>query len=107
MAGSLGGKNRLEYAVIGDSVNIAARLEACQKDHQTDLCRILVARETLDHLQEQFHVESWGRLQLRGRQGLVEVFQVLGYADFSNQLNQLDQPQPELYRDRLIREDTH
>lgn len=31
MAGSLGGKNRLEYAVIGDSVNIAARLEAWQK----------------------------------------------------------------------------
>jgi len=107
MAGSLGGKNRLEYAVIGDSVNIAARLEACQKDQQTDLCRILVARETLDHLQEQFHIESWGHLQLRGRQGLVEIFQVLGYADLSNQLSQLDQPQPELYRDRLTREDTH
>lgn len=92
MAGSLGGKNRLEYAVIGDSVNIAARLEAWQKDKQTNQCRILIARETLDHLQEQFYVEPWGHLQLRGRQSLVEVFQVLGYADSSNQLSELDQP---------------
>jgi adenylate cyclase len=84
MAGSLGGKNRLEYAVIGDSVNIAARLEACQKDKQLDACRILIARETLNHLQDQFRVQAWGHLQLRGRQSLVEVFQVLGYADLSN-----------------------
>ncbi|WP_171572497.1 CHASE2 domain-containing protein [Leptolyngbya sp. Cla-17] len=106
MAGSLGGKNRLEYAVIGDSVNIAARLEACKKDNQMGLCRILIARETLDHLQEQFYVESWGQVQLRGRQSLVEIFQVLGYADSSNRPNELDKPQPELYRDRLITEDT-
>ncbi len=106
MAGSLGGKNRLEYAVIGDSVNIAARLEACQKDKQTELCRILIARETLDQLQERFHVESWGHLPMRGRQSLVEVFQVLGYADSVNQPRERDQPQPELYRDRLITEDT-
>ena len=105
MAGSLGGKNRLEYAVIGDSVNIAARLESCQKDKQTNHCRILIARETLDHLQEQFYVESWGHLQLRGRQSLVEVFQVLGYADLFNQPSELDQPQPQLYRDRSITED--
>ena len=105
MAGSLGGKNRLEYAVIGDSVNIAARLEAWQKDKQTNHCRILIARETLDHLQEQFYVESWGHLQLRGRQSLVEVFQVLGYADLFNQPSELDQPQPQLYRDRSITED--
>ena len=105
MAGSLGGKNRLEYAVIGDSVNIAARLESWQKDKQTNHCRILIARETLDHLQEQFYVESWGHLQLRGRQSLVEVFQVLGYADLFNQPSELDQPQPQLYRDRSITED--
>jgi CHASE2 domain-containing sensor protein/class 3 adenylate cyclase len=105
MAGSLGGKNRLEYAVIGDSVNIAARLESCQKDQQTDLCRILIARETLDHLQERFQVQSWGPLQLRGRQSLVEVFQVLGYADLSNQLSKLDPPPPALHRDRLTTED--
>lgn len=78
MAGSLGGQARLEYAVIGDSVNIASRLEGCEKERQSQPCRILIARETLDHLQNQFRVESWGHLQLRGRQTSVEVYEVLG-----------------------------
>lgn len=80
MAGSLGGKNRLEYAVIGDSVNIASRLEGCEKDRQTSACRILIARETLDYLRGQFRVLPWGNLQLRGRKRPVEVYEVIGYA---------------------------
>lgn len=77
MAGSLGGKDRLEYAVIGDSVNIASRLESCEKDRQPDNCRILIARETLNYLADKFQVESWGSLQLRGKQHTVEVYRVL------------------------------
>ena len=78
MVGSLGGKTRLEYGVIGDSVNIAARLESCEKDRQEDTCRILIAEETLVHLQGKFEVESWGALPLKGRQEKVNVYRVLG-----------------------------
>lgn len=77
MAGSLGGKDRLEYGVIGDSVNVASRLESCEKARQPDDCRILIARETLDYLADKFQVESWGSLQLRGKQQTVEVYRVL------------------------------
>lgn len=79
MAGSLGSKERLEYAVIGDTVNIAARLESYEKERQTMPCRILIARETLGHLKERFQVEPWGLLGLPGKQQLIEVYQVLGY----------------------------
>ena len=51
MVGSLGGTTRLEYGVIGDSVNIASRLESCEKERHEDTCRILIAEETLRHLQ--------------------------------------------------------
>jgi adenylate cyclase len=78
MVGSLGGKTRLEYGVIGDSVNIASRLESCEKDRQEDICRILIAEETLVHLQGKFAVESWGALPLKGRQQKVNVYRVLG-----------------------------
>jgi adenylate cyclase len=81
VAGSLGGKNRLEYGVIGDSVNIASRLESCAKERQVDGCRILIAEETLTHLQGQFQVESWGAMALRGKQQTVEVYRVIGYGD--------------------------
>jgi adenylate cyclase len=78
MVGSLGGKERLEYGVIGDSVNIAARLESCEKDCQPSDCRILIAHETLVHLQEEFQVEAWGALQLKGKQQKVDVYRVIG-----------------------------
>ena len=78
MVGSLGGKERLEYGVIGDSVNIAARLESCKKDNQPSDCRILIAHETLVYLQDEFQVEAWGALQLKGKQHKVDVYRVLG-----------------------------
>ncbi|MEG5135584.1 MULTISPECIES: CHASE2 domain-containing protein [unclassified Microcoleus] len=78
MVGSLGGKTRLEYGVIGDSVNIASRLESCEKNRQEDTCRILIAEETLVHLEGKFEVESWGALPLKGRDKKVDVYRVLG-----------------------------
>lgn len=77
MVGSLGGKERLEYGVIGDSVNIASRLESCEKHCQPSDCRILIARETLIHLKDEFQVEAWGALQLKGKQQKVEVYRVV------------------------------
>jgi len=78
VAGSLGGKDRLEYGVIGDSVNIAARLESCEKHRQPTNCRILIGYETLVHLRGQFEVESWGLLALKGKQQMVDVYRVVG-----------------------------
>jgi adenylate cyclase len=78
MVGSLGSKDRLEYGVIGDSVNIAARLESCEKHRQPDICRIIIAQETLDHLQGKFQVEPWGTIPLKGKEQTVDIYHVLG-----------------------------
>jgi CHASE2 domain-containing sensor protein/class 3 adenylate cyclase len=78
MVGSLGGTTRLEYGVIGDSVNIASRLESCEKDRHEDTCRILIAEETLLYLADKFAVESWGALPLKGREQKVNVYRILG-----------------------------
>jgi adenylate cyclase len=77
VAGSLGSKDRLEYGVIGDSVNIASRLESCAKERQLDVCRILIAEETQVHLQEQFGLESWGAIALKGKHQTVTVYRVI------------------------------
>jgi len=79
VVGSLGGKEFQEYGVIGDSVNIAAYLESCKKESQENLCRILIAQETLDHLDGEFEVVHWGPMALKGRQEKVNVYQVTGY----------------------------
>ncbi|MEM9137592.1 MAG: adenylate/guanylate cyclase domain-containing protein [Cyanobacteria bacterium P01_F01_bin.42] len=78
VVGSLGSKVRLEYGVIGDSVNTASRLESLEKDRQSTDCRILIARQTLDHLGQAFSVEPWGSFNVKGKAETVEVFRVLG-----------------------------
>jgi len=77
VVGSLGGKDRLEYGIIGDTVNTASRLESCEKHRQPSNCRILIAHETLVHLQEQFQVEAWGPLALKGKEQMVDVYRVI------------------------------
>ncbi len=90
VAGSLGGKQRLEYGIIGDSVNIASRLESCEKDRQVSICRVLIAQETLDSLPDkaEFKIESWGALALKGKQQTVNVYRVIA-------LNPHTVPQPQ------------
>lgn len=78
MAGSLGGKNRLEYAVIGDTTNTASRLESSFKERQVDGCRILIGKETLQYLEDKFEVEEWGPLSVKGKKQCVEVYRVIG-----------------------------
>ncbi len=81
VAGSLGGQERMEYGIIGDSVNTASRLESCEKDRQPSICRVLIAQETLDLLGGAFTVEPWGPKALKGRQQTVNVYRVVSVRD--------------------------
>ncbi|MFB2969171.1 CHASE2 domain-containing protein [Aerosakkonema sp. BLCC-F183] len=81
VAGSLGGKDRLEYGIIGDSVNIASRLESCCKDLQPSSCRVLIARETFVYIDGKFQVEYWGPIDLKGRRQSVEIYRVVSKKD--------------------------
>lgn len=78
VAGSLGGKERSEYGLLGDSVNIASRLESCEKDRQCSTCRVLIAHQTLTYIRGEFLVEHWGPLALKGKQQTVDVYRVIG-----------------------------
>ena len=84
VVGSLGGPNRMEYGIIGDTVNIASRLESCSKERQTDICRILISGETQSYLTKYEQslpisrpVEAWGEILLKGKQQQVVVYRIL------------------------------
>ncbi len=81
VVGSLGSKARLEYGVIGDGVNTASRLESVDKHRQPSACRVLIAQETLNYLEDRYEVEAWGALTLKGKAEQVEVFRVIGAGD--------------------------
>ena len=77
VVGSLGGHHRMEYGIIGDSVNIASRLESVDKSRQPEPCRILIGQDTREYLTEAFVTEAWGDLVLKGRHAPLGVYRVV------------------------------
>ncbi|HAG80295.1 MAG TPA: adenylate/guanylate cyclase domain-containing protein [Cyanobacteria bacterium UBA12227] len=77
VAGSLGNSQRLDYTVLGDTVNVAARLESYDKSLDGGICRILVNEETHHYLQHHFPTKLLGRVMLKGREKTTAIYQVL------------------------------
>ncbi|GET36619.1 adenylate/guanylate cyclase domain-containing protein [Microseira wollei] len=77
VAGSLGGIHRLEYTTIGDCVNRAARLESFDKSIDGGICRILINKRTYKYIDGHFATHLIGSVQIRGRQRLTTIYQVL------------------------------
>ena len=79
IAGSVGGSRRLNYSVLGDTVNIAARLEAMNKELTGDKpYKILLTSETFDYVSDRYQGEQVATIQLRGRQQETMIYTIMG-----------------------------
>lgn len=73
LAGNIGSSDRAEYTVIGDEVNVAARLESLNKELQT---QILVGENTWQLVRAEFDFADAGVHQLKGRSRSIRVFKI-------------------------------
>lgn len=74
LAGSVGSPERLVYAMVGDTVNAASRIQTLNKEFGTD---ILVSQATKDLIpEEDFAFSSLGRVALRGKRREIEVYKL-------------------------------
>src|SRR5207248_996583 len=71
VAGSIGGAGRLNFSVIGDAVNVAARVEQATRDTADSL---LLTRATREALLRPALVSSRGTIALKGKSEPVELF---------------------------------
>ncbi len=75
VVGNIGSEAHMEYTAIGDTVNLASRLQNATKEVHAE---ILVSGSTYDVAQTAFRWEPLGEITVRGRSQPVRIYGVLG-----------------------------
>jgi adenylate cyclase len=84
VVGNMGSDFRFNYSVLGDTVNVASRLEARTKDYRIP---IVIGAQTEQQAKEKFATMEIDRIQVKGKTEPETVFTVLGRAELRQDLN--------------------
>ncbi len=87
VSGNIGSPKRMDYTLIGDGVNLAARLESACKSY---FARILVSESTVQKLKGTYRLRAVDLVVVKGKTQPVKVFEILDYHDEDSFPNLMD-----------------
>jgi adenylate cyclase len=74
IVGNMGSKTRLDYSVVGDAVNLAARLEATAGRHEHKDNKTIWSSYTQDQLPDTIKTKSIGEIKVKGKEELIKIY---------------------------------
>lgn len=73
IAGNIGSANRLEYSVIGDTVNLSSRLEGTNKEFKTS---IIISESTYQLVKDFYNLKYLASVNVKGRDQAVKIYTI-------------------------------
>ena len=74
--GNMGSKSRMDYTLMGDSVNLGARLEGTNKIYGTN---IIISEFTYENIKDKFICRELDNIRVKGKLKPVKIFEVIDY----------------------------
>lgn len=75
VVGNMGSAQRFDYSVLGDAVNIAARLEGQSKEYG---CNIVIGEETAGQVDTRYALLELDQIAVKGKSEAVTIFGLMG-----------------------------
>lgn len=76
VSGNIGSQKRMDYTVIGDGVNLSARLESVTKEY---MCDIILSEPTYVLCSDRVTVRELDKIRVKGKNKAVSIYELIGY----------------------------